>query len=393
MSNNLYPVVLYLEDGMFYKGWSFFKLSTYFGEIVFNTGMTGYQEILTDPSYSGQMVVFTYPELGNTGLNSQDNESSIVHVKALIVKNVSNLVNNWRSVISLKDFLIQKRLPHILGIDTRALTRHVRSCGVMNAVIFHPSVHISESNFLFNSIDKINLISKVTTKGHYFINNKIMNFMDKSKSVFNFKSNISSLSSYVHLKILVVDFGVKLNILKQLLHLGCLIVVVPANCTYEKILQYKPDAILLSNGPGNPASASFSINIVKKLIYFANIPIFGICMGHQILNLALGADTFKLKFGHRGLNHPSGCLSYSEVTSQNHGFAVYTKSLLANELFRLIECKFFNLNDLTIATTLHKSNPIFSVQYHPEASPGPRDSSYLFNTFIELVNLIKLKVE
>nr|ARW68211.1 carbamoyl phosphate synthase small subunit [Chondria sp. (in: red algae)] len=390
MSNNLYPVILYLQDGTFYKGWSFFELSSHFGEIVFNTGMVGYQEIFTDPSYSGQMVVFTYPELGNTGLNSEDNESNMVHIKALIAKNISNFTSNWRATTTLRDFLMQKRLPHIFGIDTRSLTRYVRSYGVMNAVIFNPSTHNSISNFIFHSIDKINLISKVTTKYPYLTNINVLTLKNPSVSLSHFKRD-TNLRLSTQPKILIIDFGVKLNILKKLLHLGCLIIVVPSNCTYEKILEYKPDAIVLSNGPGNPLSASFAINTVKKLIHFAKIPIFGICMGHQILNLALGFHTFKLKFGHRGLNHPSGCFNYSEITSQNHGFAVHKKSFVKNEVSELIKHNFLNLNDLTIASTLHKNSPIFSVQYHPEASPGPRDSGYLFKTFIELVSFINSK--
>lgn len=391
MSNNLYPVILYLEDGVSYKGWSFFKLSAHFGEIVFNTGMTGYQEILTDPSYSGQMVVFTYPELGNTGLNSQDSESAVVHIKALITKNISNLTNNWRSVTSVKDFLVNKRLPHIFGIDTRALTRHLRSCGVMNAAIFHPSNYSSMGEIYFNSIDQINLIGKVTTRYSYLLNNQIVNLSSSLNYLPYLDFNINVLSSRL-IKVLVIDFGLKLNILKSLLNLHCLVIVVPSNSTYKQILKYQPDAILLSNGPGNPIFARFSINTVRKLIYFANIPIFGICMGHQILNLALGAKTFKLKFGHRGLNHPSGISNYSEVTSQNHGFAVRRNSILKDQLCRLIESEFYNLNDLTIASTFHANTPIFSVQYHPEASPGPHDSSYLFNIFIKLVNIIRSKV-
>jgi len=388
MSNNLYPVILYLEDGVFYRGWSFFELSYHFGEIVFNTGMSGYQEILTDPSYSGQMVVFTYPEIGNTGLNNEDNESNMIHVKALITKNISYLPNNWRSTISLKDFLIKKRLPHIFGVDTRSLTKHVRSCGVMNAVILNSSYSFSWTNYPCKSVDKINFINKVTTKHIYSANRNILNKLLPSYFNFKIKTSLNVLNT---LKIVIIDFGMKLNILRKLLYLGCVVIVVSSNCDYQTILHYRPDGILLSNGPGNPLTIDFSINTVKQLIYFSNIPIFGICMGHQILNLAIGADTFKLKFGHRGLNHPSGCFNYSEITSQNHGFAVNKKSILNHQLFNFVKGKFFNLNDLTLSSTIHKNNPIFSVQYHPEASPGPRDSDYLFNVFVELISFIKSK--
>lgn len=386
MFDNLYPVILYLEDGMYYKGWSFFKLDSYSGEIVFNTGMIGYQEIFTDPSYSGQMVVFTYPELGNTGLNSEDNESSMVHVKAIIAKNISMLTSNWRSTATLRDFLVHKCLPHIFGVDTRSLTQHVRSYGVMNAILCNTSINFNSTNFLFKPIKIVNFINKVTTISNYFINEPYSSNM--STVLFDYKSNIN-LSLSHKFKILVIDFGVKLNILKKLLQLDFLVIVASSDSSYEEILQYKPDAILLSNGPGDPMSAIYSINTVKKLIFFSKIPIFGICMGHQILSIALGANTFKLKFGHRGLNHPSGCKNYSEMTSQNHGFAVDKTSLSTDQLSKFIECNFCNLNDLTVSGILHKTSPILSVQYHPEASPGPHDSDYLFRTFFNLVSFMK----
>jgi len=386
MFDNLYPVILYLEDGMYYKGWSFFKLDSYSGEIVFNTGMIGYQEILTDPSYSGQMVVFTYPELGNTGLNCEDNESSMVHVKAIIAKNISMLVSNWRSTTTLRDFLVHKCVPHIFGVDTRSLTRHVRSYGVMNAILCNTSIDLNSIDCLFKPIKTINFINKVTTISNYFIHEPSPRNM--STFPLDCKSHVN-LSLSHKFKILVIDFGVKLNILKKLLQLGFFVIVASSDSSYEEILQYQPDAILLSNGPGDPMSAIFSINTVKKLILFSKIPIFGICMGHQILSIALGANTFKLKFGHRGLNHPSGYKNYSEITSQNHGFAVDKTSLSIDQLSKFIECNFCNLNDLTVSGILHKTSPILSVQYHPEASPGPHDSDYLFRTFFNLVSFMK----
>jgi len=236
----------------------------------------------------------------------------------------------------------------------------------------------------------MNLVSKVTTGNKYCVCSSILNELFLPYCNHNLKSNGFDII-LDQVKIIVIDFGLKLNLLRNLLLLNCKIIVVPANCDYQTILGYHPDGILLSNGPGNPLVAKIPINTVRNLIYFSNIPIFGICMGHQVLNLALGAEIFKLTFGHRGLNHPSGYSNYSEITSQNHGFAVNQQSLLNSQVFQLIYSHFFNLNDFTVASTLHKKNPIFSVQYHPEASPGPRDSDYLFRIFVELVRYMKLK--
>nr|YP_009944511.1 carbamoyl phosphate synthase small subunit [Osmundea sinicola]QFR99805.1 carbamoyl phosphate synthase small subunit [Osmundea sinicola] len=384
MLNTLSPSILYLQDGTCYKGWSFFRLLAHSGEIVFNTGMTGYQEILTDPSYTGQMVVFTYPEIGNTGLNTQDSESTLVHVQALIAKNIASVSSNWRSSLSLKNFLILKRLPHIFGIDTRALAKHIRSQGVMNAVLIYNNPNLNVNSLKFRDINNINFANTVTTKRIYYICQSAVNIMVNSYSSFKYINLSSTLKTY---RIVIIDFGVKLNILRKLLNIGCIIFVVPANCSYETILRYKPDGLLLSNGPGNPSVAQYAIDIIKKMVCFSNIPIFGICMGHQLLNLAIGAKTFKLKFGHRGFNHPTGSLQYSEITSQNHGFAVSQDSLLTSDVLNLFKCSSLNLNDLTVSSTLHKNMPIFSVQYHPEACPGPSDSDYLFKIFIQLIDL------
>nr|YP_009398593.1 carbamoyl phosphate synthase small subunit [Kuetzingia canaliculata]ARW67779.1 carbamoyl phosphate synthase small subunit [Kuetzingia canaliculata] len=385
-SNNLYPATLFLQDGTLYKGWSLFRLSLQFGEIVFNTGMTGYQEIFTDPSYSGQLVVFTYPELGNTGLNNEDSESNFIHVKGLIAKNISIFSNNWRSCISLKDYIILKRIPHIFGIDTRSLARHIRSSGVMSAIISDHKV----SSYRFDDwyLDKVDLIRRVTSKHAYNI--KINDYKSYNKSApiyFNLNKSHKLVSKY---RIVVMDFGLKFSIIRKLLFIGCEVHVVPATYSYNAILAINPDGLLLSNGPGNPLLAIYAINTVKKLIYFSNIPVFGICMGHQVLNLALGANTFKLKFGHRGLNHPVGLNNYAEVTSQNHGFAVIQDSLKTSEILDLIVVNQLNLNDFTIASTLNQNSPILSVQYHPEANPGPHDSEYLFQTFIQLIDTVTL---
>lgn len=390
MLNTLYPSLLCLQDGTFYRGWSLFHLLVHSGEIVFNTGMTGYQEIFTDPSYAGQIVIFTYPELGNTGLNHQDSESRMVYIQALVARNISSISSNWRSSVSLRNFLISKRLPHIFGIDTRSLTKHIRSRGVMNAVILHPSSYFDLKNSKFNYVNSTNFVNIVATKNIYYTNISVNHKNIYSYSTFKDRSASNLDRAY---RIVVIDFGVKLNILKKLLSLGCNIFVVPSNCNYETVLYYKPDGLLLSNGPGDPMFSKHSIYTVRRLIYFSNIPIFGICMGHQILNLSMGADTFKLKFGHRGLNHPIGSFKYSEITSQNHGFAVNKESFVKSTLSNIFRCNSSNLNDLTVATTLHANVPIFSVQYHPEASPGPHDSDYLFEIFVMLIDLIKLAAQ
>lgn len=393
MSHNLYPAVLHLQDGTSYKGWSFFELSSSIGELVFNTGMTGYQEILSDLSYSGQMVVFTYPEIGNTGLNKKDNESNFITIKALIARNISFLSSSWRSNISLKNYILNKKIPHIFGLDTRSLTKRLRSLGVTNAVLCSSNSYSNSSNLSFPNLNSVDLIRKLTTRHNYLLSSLQDSFAFKN-CLFSSYLNSNNLSSSFYersykYKVLIIDFGIKFNIIRKLILLGCNLYIVPATSSYLSILQYKPDGILLSNGPGDPFIADYAINTVKKLIKFANIPIFGICMGHQILNRSFGLDTFKLKFGHRGLNHPSGVGKYSEITSQNHGFVVSNDLYLSKDCSQFVSLNYFNLNDFTIAATFNKSYPIFSVQYHPEASPGPNDSEYLFKVFMNLISFIK----
>nr|YP_009396522.1 carbamoyl phosphate synthase small subunit [Vertebrata australis]ARW65708.1 carbamoyl phosphate synthase small subunit [Vertebrata australis] len=389
MSYSLYPAVLSLQDGTTYRGWSFFDLSSYFGEIVFNTGMTGYQEIISDPSYSGQMVVFTYPEIGNTGLNKSDSESNFIHIKALIAKNISFLSSNWRSKVSLKDYILQKRIPHIWGLDTRSLTKHLRVSGVMGSCLCSLNVFNQVSNFTTKNLNCLDLIRKITVRNKY----KYTTFNKASYNLNLFPSFYINTNSLFYkscnYKIVVLDFGLKFNILRELVSLGCNVCILPATSSYNSILKCEPDAILFSNGPGNPLLANYAVNLVQKVVNFSNVPIFGICMGHQLLNLAFGASTSKLKFGHRGLNHPSGFKSYSEITSQNHGFVVESNDSIKINLSKCLISKYFNLNDMTISATFHKSAPFFSVQYHPEASPGPHDSQYLFEIFIKLISLIK----
>ncbi len=387
MSHTLYPAFLSLQDGTTYRGWSFFKLSSCFGEIVFNTGMTGYQEIFSDPSYSGQMVVFTYPEIGNVGLNELDNESNFFHLKALIARNISFYSSSWRSQTSLLNYIKNKQIPHIFGIDTRSLTKYLRSFGVTNGVLYYTNNILQLSEYNFKHLNDLDLIGKLTTVRHYTINSKFV----KNRCTFSLFDHISLSSSKLlkQYKILIFDLGIKFSIIKKLLLLNCIVNIVPATYSYKSIIKYKPDGILLSNGPGDPILAHHMVNVVKKLIYFAHIPIFGICMGHQILNIAMDRSTFKLRFGHRGLNHPSGFNKYSEMTSQNHGFAVNENSDMTQGFRQNFLVKYLNLNDSTVAATFHEKLPIFSVQYHPESSPGPHDSEYLFYVFIQLINLIE----
>nr|ARW64889.1 carbamoyl phosphate synthase small subunit [Polysiphonia sertularioides] len=389
MSYKLYPAILQLQDGTLYKGWSFFELSTFSGEIVFNTGMTGYQEILSDLSYSGQMVVFTYPEIGNTGLNKQDNESNFIAVKALIAKNISSYSSNWRSNISLKQYIINKKIPHIVGLDTRSLTKHLRLSGSMSCILCSSILSNTVNQSSFVDLNSIDIIRKITTRYNY-VRSSLKNSLIICKSLsYLHDYNLTVGQKTKNYKVAIMDFGIKFNIVRNLLSMGCEINIFPATSHYSSVLKYSPDGILLSNGPGDPSIASYAVNTVKKLIKFGSVPIFGICMGHQIINIALGADTFKLNFGHRGLNHPSGFLNYSEITSQNHGFVLNNDLKLSSGFLHLSSFNYFNLNDLTIAATFSNTCPFFSVQYHPEASPGPNDSQYLFKVFIELISLLK----
>ena len=366
--------ILVLADGTSYKGWSCGAKGTTFGEVVFNTGMTGYQEVLTDPSYQGQIVTFTYPELGNTGVNSEDEESIHPHVKGLICRNITNRPSNWRSTQSLPDYLIQHNIIGIYGIDTRDLTRKLRSIGAINGGI---STEILDPEELLKKIKEVpnmsglNLVKEVTTP-------EIYEWQEATNTNWDF-TPLSAQDKEQNLTVVAIDFGVKRNILKRLASYGVKVIVVPASTSAEEILKYNPDGIFLSNGPGDPSAVSEGIKTTKELLK-AEKPIFGICMGHQILGLSLGAKTFKLKFGHRGLNQPAGLKQKVEITSQNHGFAIDADSLEAD-----VEITHLNLNDHTVAGLRHKTLPFFSVQYHPEASPGPHDADYLFEKFVNLM--------
>ncbi|NDJ16551.1 glutamine-hydrolyzing carbamoyl-phosphate synthase small subunit [Myxacorys almedinensis] len=367
------PALLVLADGTTYSGFSFGATGTTIGEVVFNTGMTGYQEVLTDPSYRGQIITFTYPELGNTGVNLEDEESNVPHAKGAIARNICDRPSNWRSTQSLPDYLKQHNVVGIYGIDTRSLTRKLRSVGAMNGAI---STDVLDPSELLEQVQDapsmagLNLVKEVTTL-------EVYEWSEGTDKEWEFSPSALANGAEL-LTVVAIDFGIKRNILRRLASYGCRVIVVPVDTPADEILKHNPDGIFLSNGPGDPAANIEGIATTKALLE-AQKPVFGICMGHQILGLSLGADTFKLKFGHRGLNHPAGLRQKIEITSQNHGFAIAADSLSD----ALVEVTHLNLNDHTIAGLRHKTLPMFSVQYHPEASPGPHDADYLFENFVK----------
>ena len=362
MSENR-PAILMLEDGTTFSGKSFGAIGKTLGEVCFNTGITGYQEILTDPSYAKQIVTMTAPHIGNYGVNSEDIESSKIQASGFVIKEESIVPSNWRSQVSIGDYLQNENIVGIKNIDTRSLTIHLRNHGAMNGIISSESI---DDGLLRKEL----------------IDHPSMTGQDLAKVVST--REMYKFSEQGKYKVAVLDFGVKRNILKILKNLDCQVSVFPANTSPKEILGISPDGIFLSNGPGDPAAVSYAITTVKEIL--GKKPMFGICLGHQILALSLGAKTFKLKFGHRGINHPVKNLITNavEITSQNHGFAVDNKSLPNN-----VRETHVNLNDNTNAGMESIDNFAFSVQYHPESSPGPHDSRYLFQKFIEMMNAKK----
>ena len=371
--------VLALASGKVFEGIAFGAEGEISGEVVFNTSMTGYQEVLTDPSYYGQMVVMTYPLIGNYGVNEEDFESDRPHLSAFIIKELSSIPSNWRSQSTLHDFLSKHGIIGIQGIDTRALTRHIRDIGAQQAVISTKSYDhrslVAKAKCL-PSLEGRDLVKEVTCKIPY-------EWTQGEWGLKNGKTFFKNLLKHKYF-VIAYDFGIKRNILRKLAQQRCRVKVVPASMPAKDVLEMKPDGVFLSNGPGDPAAVIYALENVKYLI--GKIPIFGICLGHQILSLALGANSYKLKFGHHGGNQPILNLKEKkvEITSQNHGFAIDGDSLDNDCTITST-----NLNDNTVEGIQHKSLPIISVQYHPEASPGPQDSSYLFKEFTNLLDLHK----
>ncbi|MDA0717077.1 MAG: glutamine-hydrolyzing carbamoyl-phosphate synthase small subunit [Cyanobacteria bacterium] len=374
MSEHTASALLVLADGTVLRGEAFGAMGTAIGEVVFNTGMTGYQEVMTDPSYSGQLVTFTYPELGNTGVNDADQESDRPHVRGVIARQLSPCSSNWRSQGDLNGWLLRHGVVGISSVDTRALVRHLREGGAINGAICSDG---SSATALLDqvrsapSMQGLNLAAAVTTSKPY-------RWVQSCGVAFDARLQFQPDRPY---RVVAIDLGIKRAILERLAAHGCEVTVLPADASLEQVVYYKPEGVFLSNGPGDPAAVNSAIELAKGLIAMPNLPLFGICLGHQILGLALGGTTFKMGFGHRGLNHPCGSPGQVEITSQNHGFAIAPESLPADR----VRVTHRNLNDHTVAALELLEAPVFGVQYHPEASPGPHDADHHFAHFTALM--------